>query len=335
MELLEKYLQAVRFFLPRRNQDDIVRELSENLLAQIDDKEEASGRPLTESEVADILRRHGHPMLVAGRYGSRQHLIGPIVLPLYFFVLKAGLAIAAVVTLATGAITSVMNGGVFTHLVDEIFEFPARALMVFGWTTLTFMMADYVVARLPMANNWDPRRLPNVIKPSDRVSRMHALCEMLATTVYVAWLLAIPSMPFLLLGPFTAFVQLAPTWRVAYIPVVALAVGTLVLSSVDFLWPYRTSARSWARMAIHGGAFVVFVFVAVAGEWVVAIPSAAAEPGVSRLLQVMNASVGIALWIFAAISAGELVREFWRWQSWRRRSGHFHVVGSFEDNLRR
>ena len=31
MDLLDRYLQAVRFFLPRRQQDDIVRELSENL----------------------------------------------------------------------------------------------------------------------------------------------------------------------------------------------------------------------------------------------------------------------------------------------------------------
>jgi hypothetical protein len=32
MDLLERYLQAVRFFLPRKQQDDIIRELSENLI---------------------------------------------------------------------------------------------------------------------------------------------------------------------------------------------------------------------------------------------------------------------------------------------------------------
>ena len=36
---LERYLQAVRFFLPRRQQDDIVRELSENLASEIEDRE--------------------------------------------------------------------------------------------------------------------------------------------------------------------------------------------------------------------------------------------------------------------------------------------------------
>ena len=62
MQLLDRYLQAVRFFLPRRNQD-IVRELSENLLSQIEDREESLGRPLSEDEQADLLRRHGHPMV--------------------------------------------------------------------------------------------------------------------------------------------------------------------------------------------------------------------------------------------------------------------------------
>ena len=67
MDLLDKYLQAVRFFLPRHNQDDIVRELSENLVAQVEDREEELGRPVTEDEQAEILRRHGHPMMVAGK----------------------------------------------------------------------------------------------------------------------------------------------------------------------------------------------------------------------------------------------------------------------------
>ena len=93
MDLLERYLQAVRFFLPRQQQDDIVRELSENLVSEMEDQREARGRPLTEDEEADILRRHGHPMLVAGRYQSRQQLIGSAFFPIYVFALKLGLGV--------------------------------------------------------------------------------------------------------------------------------------------------------------------------------------------------------------------------------------------------
>ena len=70
MDMLDRYLQAVKFFLPGKQQDDIVRELSENLIARMEDREEELGRPLDEAEQAAILREHGHPMLVAGRYRS-------------------------------------------------------------------------------------------------------------------------------------------------------------------------------------------------------------------------------------------------------------------------
>ena len=81
MTLVERYLRAVRFFLPRRQQDDIVRELSENLASEIEERSEMLGRELSENELADILRRHGHPIVVAARYAPRQQLIGPVLLP--------------------------------------------------------------------------------------------------------------------------------------------------------------------------------------------------------------------------------------------------------------
>lgn len=89
MDMLDRYLQAVRFFLPAQQQDDIVRELSENLISQMDNQEEELGRPLDEAEQAAILRQHGHPMVVAGRYRSQQQLIGPIFFPLYLFCISS------------------------------------------------------------------------------------------------------------------------------------------------------------------------------------------------------------------------------------------------------
>ena len=50
MDLLARYLQAVRFFLPRGSQDDIVRELEEELRAQMEDRESQLGRTLTDEE---------------------------------------------------------------------------------------------------------------------------------------------------------------------------------------------------------------------------------------------------------------------------------------------
>src|SRR5260370_42582781 len=84
MDLLERYLQAVRAYLPNTQQDDILKELGENLRAQMEDKETEIGRPLNEDEVAAILKKHGHPMFVAGRYRQTGHLIGSTLFPLYW-----------------------------------------------------------------------------------------------------------------------------------------------------------------------------------------------------------------------------------------------------------
>jgi len=103
MELLDRYLQAVKTFLPKSRQNDILKELSENILSQMEDKEAELGRPLNEDEQAAIIKQHGHPMTVASRYRSRQQLIGPTMFPAYWFVLKAALlgAFAVYVVIAT------------------------------------------------------------------------------------------------------------------------------------------------------------------------------------------------------------------------------------------
>ena len=78
MELLDRYLQAVRFWLPKTQQDDIIAELSEDLQSQIDDKEREFGHSLSSDQVSAILKRCGSPILVASRYRNQTYLIGPV-----------------------------------------------------------------------------------------------------------------------------------------------------------------------------------------------------------------------------------------------------------------
>ena len=87
MELLDRYLQAVKFWLPRKQKHDILAELSEDIRSEIEDKEAELGRPLGQAELEVILTRWGHPMLVAERYLPQRSLIGPVLLPAYKLVL--------------------------------------------------------------------------------------------------------------------------------------------------------------------------------------------------------------------------------------------------------
>ena len=89
MELLDRYLQAVKFWLPKSQRDDIIAELSEDIRSQIEEKEAELGHKLGESEVEAVLKNLGHPLLIAERYlPSQQYLIGPVLFPVYRLVLK-------------------------------------------------------------------------------------------------------------------------------------------------------------------------------------------------------------------------------------------------------
>jgi len=88
MELIDRYLQAVKFWLPKNQKQDIIAELSEDLGSQIEDREAELRRKLSESEVADLLKQRGRPVLVANRFLPQESLIGPVLFPIYLFVLK-------------------------------------------------------------------------------------------------------------------------------------------------------------------------------------------------------------------------------------------------------
>ena len=68
MDLLDRYLQAVKKHLPWQRQDDIIAELRANLESQLEDKEAELGRPLTTEEMETWLKHLGPPMQVAARY---------------------------------------------------------------------------------------------------------------------------------------------------------------------------------------------------------------------------------------------------------------------------
>jgi thiamine transporter ThiT len=126
MDLLERYLHAVKFFLPQKQQDDIV-------------------------------GRHGHPMIVAGRYRSRQQLIGPVFFPIYLFALKTGLGVALLVTAVLAAVNGILHGDPVHYGVQAMLEYPGRSLMVFAWTTLGFAGLDIAQVKFNVKHDWDPR----------------------------------------------------------------------------------------------------------------------------------------------------------------------------------
>src|SRR5262249_24053149 len=72
-ELLDRYVHAVGFWLPKKQKADIMAELTEDLRSQIEEKEAELGRKLALPEVECLLKMRGRPVLVANHYLPQQY----------------------------------------------------------------------------------------------------------------------------------------------------------------------------------------------------------------------------------------------------------------------
>jgi hypothetical protein len=146
-----------------------------------------------------------------------------------------------------------------------------------------------------------------------RTSRSELVWELVFTAACLVWMLAIPASPWLLLGPAASFTELAPVWRLVYIPMLVLTVGWLVLLAIDVMRPFWTPGRSVARMTAHGASFVFFLVLARGGPWVAAKAGATLPHAGDMVIEIMNTALGIAFGVSCAISLVEVIREGRRW----------------------
>ena len=293
MELIERYLQAVSAWLPRAQRDDIIRELSEELRSQAEEREEALGRPLDQREQESILKPFGHPMLLAARYRPQRALIGSAILPFYWFVLKVSLAgmvlvhvIAATVLLATGKPVN--------QVVSALVTLPiGPGVMVFGWVTLAFAVFDRHMPRLPFIAGWTPGSLPPLQKPPAGPSRVSLACEILFSTAFIVWWTAVPSHPWLIFGPASVVLELAPVWQSLYVPILLVASAGLIVQWIVLLRPNWLALRSIAKIVGHVVSLVMIALFLRAGDLVVAAETAMpAEGGVAPAIN-LAARIGL------------------------------------------
>jgi hypothetical protein len=266
MELLDRYLQAVKKHLPWKRQDDILAELRANLEAQLEDKEAALGRPLTQGEAEDWLRQIGPPMRVAARYQPQQYLIGSSFFPTYWFVLRLAFMWSMIIYAIVNAVliaTQTPNGNA---ILEAVLRVPGILMTVAAWVTLIFAVIEFAAAHYPakceeltgvsrgkfssmnwlpgFSDDWTPSTLPPLEKEAadgeKPRSYAHAVAEVIFGFIFLIWLLLIPRYPYLLMGPGAYYLrsspfQLAPFWVAFYWSVVALNVLQLVWRSVNLV----------------------------------------------------------------------------------------------------
>jgi len=240
-ELVDRYLQAVRFWVPKsKREDDLIAELGEDLRSQIDAKEEELGRPIDKNEVSDILKRCGPPMVVGARLGPPRQLIGPTLFPIYAFVLKMVLLWIQVpiFLFILGPINlAYANGDYGSAIVKTLSEAWTAGFLAAAIITLVFAIVERSPAQAAAACKWDPLKLPPVRKTERKVSPAQAISQLIFGVGGLVWLLLLPQHPFLILGPAAAFLTGAPVWHTLYWPLVVLSVLSLLRPALALARP--------------------------------------------------------------------------------------------------
>jgi hypothetical protein len=278
MELLERYLQAVREYLLRNSRrDDIVKELGGNILSQMEDKAAELGRPLSQAEQAAILKQHGHPLLAAARYRRlpMQQLIGPALFPLYWYMLQALVVIVAAFNVVLVVVLAFGRGSILQGVVSAWGFFWLCLLVAVGGLTIGFGLIEYFGGgKVPFTGTFDPLELPAVKKLAP--PRGNSMAELVLGSMFLAgW-------PLFLHLPAPAFagtlpVRLAPAWWHFEAPMLlAVALG-MAASFVSLFRPQYPRLRAALRLASSVAGVATFYLFLLTGEFVVANPSAAAR----------------------------------------------------------
>jgi hypothetical protein len=255
MELIERYLEAVKFWLPRRQKDDIIAELSGDIYSQVEERETTLGRKLTETEVEEILKQRGHPLLVANRFLPQESLIGPVFFPVYRFVLKIfafGYLLPA--TLVWIGLMIFSPSYRYEHIHSSWFGAFASLFSYLWFTTclvvvpltIAFVVLERQQDRVRFFDRWSPRKLPPARNPN-LIPRSSSAAEIAFNLLFIVWWAVYAHSPELRIGS-AVHISFHSQWLWFFWGNLAVWLGNAVLSSINLLHPYWTITRARLRL---------------------------------------------------------------------------------------
>jgi hypothetical protein len=323
MDGFDSYFRTLRVFLPRGQRDDIIRELSEELRSQASEKEAKLGRPLSADEQAVIIGQYGHPLLTAARYWPQRHLIGPVVFPYYWTLLKVVLVIVGIAHLA-GAIVMVANGGTLGDMGGVIEDAFATGLKAIGWITVVAAACDFWLSRSRVLENWRPQVEPPralakaslataSIPGSKRAADPTVLGFVVSAVVGVWWLVGL-KVPSFFFGPGAVSLDWGPAMDRLY-PVLVVAQLTMLgeqflrLTRTDDIGVFRVTSLVWL---VTGWALIGLVATSD-HQWMLWQGEAAAR-GNRVILQLAGREISLAQfvnYVWSAIFIGAAVASAW------------------------
>lgn len=319
MEMVDRYLKSVKNCLPAAQADDIVKELSENISSQIEDKEGELNRPLTEAEIEAILKQRGHPLVVASRYRQEQRsvsfgrqIIGPALFPFYIRVLKFNLGLTSVILIVVFA--ALLSGGQPVGTFPQVFVY--QLLIQFVIVTLIFWAMDKHFTQFP--DRWDPRKPYRVHHPAfttgeegPRIPRAKSASTLVTLFVALFWLRAVQHSQFLIFGPAAAFLRLSPGWNRLYLPINALILLEMINAGITLIRPDWVRFHWLMRILGSVGNLIVAYFLITRGNPLV-MASLGGTPDAAHVAQIVNQTIYYCIWFAVVILIVQLVKDLRR-----------------------
>lgn len=311
MDLIERYLGAVRWNLPSAKADDIIAELADLIAARIEDREEMLGRTLMPDEVSQILREFGHPLAVAGQYHGQRALIGAEVFPFYWFALKIVLAVVAVIELVQIGGAILVRGDFvhgFTHGTGGLIH---SLLYNAAWVTLAFAVIERTGWLDAYLAKWKPEELPDLGKlrldlPPRK--RWEPLFEIGFGVAFLIWWAGGYTIPF---GPHDTDVRITggAVWQGLYWPVVALVWTRIALSMISFVRPAWKPIRAALTIGCTAGTLAIIRVLHEAGQMLIVTGGDATKA--ARIQLGIDKGLGIAVLIVGLITVIQCGKELY------------------------
>jgi len=306
MELIDRYLQSVKMALPKAERNDVIRELTDEVLSQVEEKEAALGRPLTEDEQVALLKQLGHPLLLAGRYRKQRYLIDPSIFAIYWMVLRLVLVVVFL-AMAVAAIAVAATGQDLGKALGILFRYPFAALSVFAWVTLVFVVLDIIQVKLDFFGKWDPRTLPKLTKREPK----HSMSESIAALVFGAmagvwWLVGLKHQ-FLIFGPGVFVVHFGPIWQTLYPLFFVLVIVDMVHHTVNVVRPAWEKGRVGIRVLYRALTLLTLYFLLNAHDLLV--PTEPAAPNLQAVMNGLNTAIHIGLIVAVIVTVAQMARD--------------------------
>jgi hypothetical protein len=326
MDLLDRYLAAVAALLPKSQREDIVAELRDTLLNQMEEKEAALGRPLTAKEREAVLKAFGHPIAVAGRFGTTRTLIGPEIYPFYIFGVKVLLVVAAVVSAIPVVISTVTDPGSAADPARFLSSFINTGLTMIGIATVLGVafergwlprasFADWKVADLPVLDALGPGK-KGLFHKSVLQRRFEALLEVILIALFMLWWTDVVPAPWAnQLAGRDMLLQPAAIWAALYWPILAWAGAQLLGSLIGLLRPGWVRARAAMDVACGAAGLALAAILWGAGRLIVVAPQDASGANAEQIAGLQNAldlSFHLTATVMMVVLTVKIAVDLWR-----------------------